>query len=234
MWRRLTFFPRHVNHPPIFFCNSPDLHQTSDRTARIREAVARYEGFEFVSVRIQDAFDRSWWERVSGNATHSPPELLINLSIGGSFHVFFEGVIQTIDIPIRFQANCCFEGTSQRHAHPYGYSLYSLYPNEVAIVIYCLFYWCLSSGPGHVSYFIVDILDLLDISRWRLCRATGNTRRMDSAFYQMHSWNRIVERRGPLNPTTERRWHEGMRCLGLVASADGGREAENSYLRADH
>jgi len=65
MWKRLTSFP--------------SLHQTSDRTAQIREAVARYEGFEFIPVRIQDAFDRGWWERVSGGAAPSPAELPVDL-----------------------------------------------------------------------------------------------------------------------------------------------------------
>ncbi|KAH9002880.1 hypothetical protein EDB86DRAFT_83120 [Lactarius hatsudake] len=45
--------------------------ETSDRTKQIREAVARYEGFEFIPVRMQDAFDRGWWQRVSGIADPS-------------------------------------------------------------------------------------------------------------------------------------------------------------------
>lgn len=42
--------------------------ETSDRTEQIREAVARYERFEFIPVRVQDAFDRGWWARDSGRA----------------------------------------------------------------------------------------------------------------------------------------------------------------------
>jgi len=57
----------------------------SDRTARIREAVARYEGFEFIPVRIQDAFDRRWWERVSGGAAPSLAELPVDLDSEGLF-----------------------------------------------------------------------------------------------------------------------------------------------------
>ncbi|KAI9512022.1 hypothetical protein F5148DRAFT_1165690 [Russula earlei] len=49
--------------------------ETSDRTARMREAVARYEGCEFIPLRVQDAFDRSWWERVSGDLSVLPVDL---------------------------------------------------------------------------------------------------------------------------------------------------------------
>lgn len=45
--------------------------EASDITEQIREAVARYEGFEFIPVRMQDAFNRDWWERVSGRAAPS-------------------------------------------------------------------------------------------------------------------------------------------------------------------
>ncbi|TFY71157.1 hypothetical protein EVG20_g1846 [Dentipellis fragilis] len=38
-----------------------------DRTEEVRQAVNRYEGFEFVPLRIQDAFDAKWWKRVSGD-----------------------------------------------------------------------------------------------------------------------------------------------------------------------
>ncbi|KAF8501502.1 hypothetical protein F5888DRAFT_1238229 [Russula emetica] len=53
--------------------------ETNDRTAQIREAVARYEGFEFIPVRVQDAFDQSWWERVSGGTASSLAEMPADL-----------------------------------------------------------------------------------------------------------------------------------------------------------
>ncbi|KAH9959635.1 hypothetical protein BC827DRAFT_1212795 [Russula dissimulans] len=59
--------------------------ETSDRTAQIRDAVARYDGYEFIPLRLQDAFDRSWWERVSGNAASGLlAELPVDLSDGDS------------------------------------------------------------------------------------------------------------------------------------------------------
>ncbi|KAG6335670.1 hypothetical protein ID866_3428 [Astraeus odoratus] len=39
-----------------------------DRTNEIRSVVASYANFEFLPLRLEDAFDRSWWSRVS-NAT---------------------------------------------------------------------------------------------------------------------------------------------------------------------
>ncbi len=35
-----------------------------DRTDEIRQLVQKYERFEFISVRIEDAFDWSWWQRL--------------------------------------------------------------------------------------------------------------------------------------------------------------------------
>ncbi|KAI0041922.1 hypothetical protein FA95DRAFT_1610631 [Auriscalpium vulgare] len=42
-----------------------------DRIEDVRAAVGRYDGVEFVPVRIQDAFDPTWWEKVSGKP--APP-----------------------------------------------------------------------------------------------------------------------------------------------------------------
>ncbi|KAI0303838.1 hypothetical protein B0F90DRAFT_1334879 [Multifurca ochricompacta] len=58
--------------------------ETSDRTAQIREAIARYDGFELIPVRIQDAFDRTWWERVSGGAAPDLAGLPFDLGGGDS------------------------------------------------------------------------------------------------------------------------------------------------------
>ncbi|KAH9178291.1 hypothetical protein EDB89DRAFT_1930431 [Lactarius sanguifluus] len=56
----------------VCYVETSDVYpETRDRTKQIREAVARYEGFEFIPVRMQDAFDRGWWQRVSGVADPS-------------------------------------------------------------------------------------------------------------------------------------------------------------------
>lgn len=38
-----------------------------DRTEQIRNVVAKYDGLEFVPVRLEDAFDHDWWEKVGGS-----------------------------------------------------------------------------------------------------------------------------------------------------------------------
>ena len=200
----------------------------------MREAVARYKGCEFIPLRVQDAFDRSWWERVSGDAASTVAEIPVGLSDEGSSHWFFEGAVQIDDASNRFRANRCFEGPSSCSAHAYSYSIYSIHLDEIAIVIHSLFYRCFTSSPGHVSYFFVDIPYLLDISRGRLCRATGNTGRMGPTFCQTHSRNHVVEWRGPFNTAAKRRQHEGVHRVGLVASSVNRWEAEGSNLRADH
>jgi len=37
-----------------------------DRTEDVRAIVERYEPFEFIPLRLEDAFDKNWWARVGG------------------------------------------------------------------------------------------------------------------------------------------------------------------------
>ncbi|KAI0368663.1 hypothetical protein BV20DRAFT_998401 [Pilatotrama ljubarskyi] len=48
-----------------------------DRTDEIAQAVKRYDELDFMPLRIQDAFDRSWWERIGGRPL--PSELGVSL-----------------------------------------------------------------------------------------------------------------------------------------------------------
>ena len=184
-------------------------------------------------MRLRDAFDRSWWERVSGGAASTLTEIPVGLSDEGSSS-YSGGSCQITDILTRFRASRLFEGPFPRFAHPYGHSIYPIHLDEIAIAIHSLLCRCFPSGSGHISYFFVDISDLLDISRRRLCRAADNTGRMDPTFCQTHSWNHIVEWRGPFNTSAKRRQHERVQRLGLVASTVSGWEAANSDLWADH
>ncbi|KAH8994853.1 hypothetical protein EDB92DRAFT_1972732, partial [Lactarius akahatsu] len=66
----------------VCYVETSDVYpETGDRTEQIREAVARYEGFEFIPVRMQDAFDRSWWQRVSDVADSSLTDTVFKLLI---------------------------------------------------------------------------------------------------------------------------------------------------------
>ena len=47
---------------------------------------------------LQDAFDRSWWERVSGGAASSLADVPVDLSDKGSFNWFFKEVVQIIGV----------------------------------------------------------------------------------------------------------------------------------------
>ncbi|KAL0580942.1 Cytoplasmic tRNA 2-thiolation protein 2 [Marasmius crinis-equi] len=42
-----------------------------DRTDEIREVVQTYRSFEFIQLRLEDAFDKSWWDRVNGSPAGS-------------------------------------------------------------------------------------------------------------------------------------------------------------------
>lgn len=54
-------------------CASTDMKgQMPDRIARIQQEVERCPGIEFLPLRLEDAFDPSWWERVG---VHAPAYL---------------------------------------------------------------------------------------------------------------------------------------------------------------
>ncbi|KAI9461723.1 hypothetical protein BJY52DRAFT_1259811 [Lactarius psammicola] len=68
----------------VCYVETSDVYpETSDRTEQISEAIARYEGFEFIPVRMQDAFDRGWWERVSGGAAPSLTDVPLAFDLTG-------------------------------------------------------------------------------------------------------------------------------------------------------
>ncbi|KAG1762725.1 hypothetical protein EDD22DRAFT_778047 [Suillus occidentalis] len=52
-----------------------------DMTEDIRSVVERYPSFDFVPLRLEDAFDESWWTNVSGS--NSTPQVCLELSKEG-------------------------------------------------------------------------------------------------------------------------------------------------------
>lgn len=54
-----------------------------DRSDEIAQFVKRYDDLDFVSLRIQDAFDPSWWERTGGKSY--PSELGVTLGDEGVY-----------------------------------------------------------------------------------------------------------------------------------------------------
>ncbi|EMD33514.1 hypothetical protein CERSUDRAFT_160477 [Gelatoporia subvermispora B] len=53
------------------------LPRRKDKTAEIAEVVSHYEDVEFVPLRVQDAFDPSWWRRIYGD--QALPQLRVSL-----------------------------------------------------------------------------------------------------------------------------------------------------------
>lgn len=58
-----------------------------DRTEDIREVVERYKAFEFIPIRLEDAFDERWWKSVDG--TFSPVDVRANLANEGKGYFCF-------------------------------------------------------------------------------------------------------------------------------------------------
>jgi hypothetical protein len=54
-----------------------------DRVDKVRKVVERYEGFEFVPLRIEDAFDSKWWASVGGRNRLKERDLGVDLSDEG-------------------------------------------------------------------------------------------------------------------------------------------------------
>ena len=52
----------------------------------MRDAVARYDGIEFIPLRIQDAFDPDWWKRTTGNEVE---DAFMDLSTEGARETVF-------------------------------------------------------------------------------------------------------------------------------------------------
>jgi len=48
-----------------------------DRTAEVRAAVGKYKALDFIPLRIEDAFDHAWWEKVGGK----PVQLNLDVDI---------------------------------------------------------------------------------------------------------------------------------------------------------
>jgi cytoplasmic tRNA 2-thiolation protein 2 len=54
-----------------------------DRTDDIRVAVEKYDRFEFIPLRIENAFDAQWWNGVGGQNNHR--DLVADISHEGIY-----------------------------------------------------------------------------------------------------------------------------------------------------
>ncbi|KAG6908694.1 hypothetical protein DXG01_003708 [Tephrocybe rancida] len=66
MLRRVTPFQGYVFLRIYLVSRNQLLSQTRDRTEDIRAVVKKYEGLTFIPLRVEDAFDRAWWDSVGG------------------------------------------------------------------------------------------------------------------------------------------------------------------------
>jgi cytoplasmic tRNA 2-thiolation protein 2 len=54
----------------------------NDRTEDARKLLEKYPGFEFVPLKLEDAFDPNWWKSVNGASTEA---IEANFNDGGIF-----------------------------------------------------------------------------------------------------------------------------------------------------
>jgi hypothetical protein len=152
---------------------------------------------------MQDAFDRDWWERVSGRAAPSLTDvpLAFDLTSGGSCGDFLNSVVE-LSFSIRHRIGRCSAGSSPRSAHSHGNSVNSIHFDEITVIIHCVLDRRLSSRLGNISHFFVYIARLVDRSRRRFCRAADNTGGVGTPIYRTRPRRLVMERRSPLGPAT--------------------------------
>lgn len=79
-----------------------------DRTEEIRSVIQRYPSFDFVPLRVENAFDDSWWTTVSGSSNIAR----ISLELGK------EGLIADGRVRTRYLFNVlttCYQGFMLLH-----------------------------------------------------------------------------------------------------------------------
>lgn len=150
-----------------------------DRTEDIQSVVERYPSFDFVPLRIEDAFDESWWTKVSGS--NSTPQVWLELSKEGlitdgrtpTIHIFSILKLCVVRTPCRFQsdwsnasrsytvifivtahANCNFQCLTE--SHPCTYPAHSPLRRFLAFTL-----WIISHVALHLSFISY-------FTRWRV------------------------------------------------------------------
>ena len=83
-----------------------------DRTDEIAQFVSRYEDLDFVPLRIQGAFDRTWWDKTGGSASFS--DLGVSLSDEGASP---SHLARVLGMPTQFAA-LLLESLSASHPDP--------------------------------------------------------------------------------------------------------------------
>ncbi|KAK7033153.1 cytoplasmic tRNA 2-thiolation protein 2 [Favolaschia claudopus] len=75
----------------VEICNA--LPGTRDRTEEVRDVVEQYKHFDFLPLRIENAFDDMWWEKVGGQRS----ELSLKVDIGNEELVMIPQPIESRD-----------------------------------------------------------------------------------------------------------------------------------------
>lgn len=218
-----------------------------DRTEMVRSSVERYEGFEFIALRVQDAFDPAWWLKTTG--AQMPASLSVDLTNEGAlttgkllaqclipyahrsstFVIFFRISPFTPVIPADL---------SSLAAHSDRYPDIYIYPRSRPPVLYRQIDRIFTSRSRHIPHIAVYCSHIINFPRRRFRRAAGVVRRVESS---KNSASRHIcavgdgkkeeegmERGGPGRTTVARDWDEGVRSLGMVERAPSSWKRETT------
>ena len=79
----------------IFNQSQTSVRQIKDSTEEIRALVAKYDALEFIPLRLEDAFDPTWWSKVGG--IPSEKDLTVSLAAEGEHAVATPISIHSVD-----------------------------------------------------------------------------------------------------------------------------------------
>lgn len=160
--------------------------QMRDRTAEIEAAVGRYEGFEFIPLRIQDAFDPCWWETASGGSSKSPPPWAVDLSNEGC-PIFSNNAVATSSLKHRTVLVAVAVGVNTTRltsrlppiaSYTDCYSRNHLHIHSPSSSVHCSRQRIFPSPSRHFVDIALYLSHLIYSSRWRFCYPARGTRRM--------------------------------------------------------
>jgi len=97
-----------------------------DKTDDIRTVVEHYEGFEFIPLRIEDAFDRSWWNSVGNRPTELHPGIHVS---GEGLYTMHSVPISLTLLPHRCTSFCHITSAEVCQSHFFVAKIYIIPPN---------------------------------------------------------------------------------------------------------
>jgi hypothetical protein len=150
--------------------------------------VEQYEGFEFMPLRIENAFDSSWWEGVGGRPIQ--PNLCVNVNSDGGFRTnSTRFLISDRGSFCRSFSIVCGEFVKSHRISSFIFCISSdtyrrlrhcAKSNSVALIIYRIFHKIITPPSRNVPDVTLDIPHIFRVARRRFCGSRRSRRSVES------------------------------------------------------